>query len=166
MEGDMTKLEDAQLRWIDQKREEHVAYTEHSLSNDAVVLEHFGDRVAQLGREWRQAAPRLLHRDRTELPRHRGNALRRLGRHGRSRRFHHSRGGYGKLEGRKLMPSTEEFISSGNVYKFPGESVGLPLQAGEVAWTSKSLTLGQVIGRVVVLAVLAGFVGILIGVRG
>ena len=49
-----------------------------------------------------------------------------------------------------------------NVYKFPGEGVGLPLQAQEVAWASRTLTLGQVIGRVVVLAVLAGFVAVLV----
>jgi len=64
------------------------------------------------------------------------------------------------------MPSTDEFISGGNVYKFPGECAGLPLQAGEVAWTSKSLTIGQVIGRVVVLAVLAGFVAVLVSAGG
>jgi len=49
----MNKVEAAQMKWIDQKRDEYVAYTESSLSNDAVVLEHFGDRIAQLGREWR-----------------------------------------------------------------------------------------------------------------
>jgi len=65
------------------------------------------------------------------------------------------------------MPSTDEFISGGNVYKLPGECAGLPLQAGEVAWTGgKSLTLGQVIGRVVVLAVLAGFVAVLVSAGG
>lgn len=49
----MNRVEEAQARFVEALEDSGVDYTRTSITNDAVVWEHFGDRVAQLGREYR-----------------------------------------------------------------------------------------------------------------